>query len=514
VDSDLLLSDRPVSDRSATATGSSWARLGYAVYGLCIAMSIATWFLAIGAPLWLDETGSYWIVEKGFRQIAPRLSYYGHPAYYYILWLATKVLGTSEMALRVPSVLAMLGAAWLLYLAAREMFERDLALIAVVVFCLHPIVLLESVDARPYAFATLATCAAILAMVRLRRSDSMWLAALAGVLAALAVWFHLLFGAILPALAVCFFVLARGERKARWRQFGVGLAAFLVAFLPVLPELAGTFRTRATHVFEAAPGVGALLWTVAPVYLPYILIATALVVAFINRHESRQDVHFERWKVLTCFTLGLAPLLMLYGLSVGTPLHVFVARHRLVAIPGIALCWALALSPFRSRGVRLGFCVVLVVLTAGGYFRSPESRQHNYTWKYALEAAQKDASADNAPVLICSDFPESDYIRMPVEGVKESRYFAQLSYYKLTVPVVPLPQDLNAEAKSDSESFLEQAALKHERFLAVGNEPSYGTLDWLAKRAGSEYSARVLGVFSKVKVMEFTPRGKAGTGGA
>ena len=36
-----------------------------------------------------------------------------------------------------------------------------------------------------------------------------------------------------------------------------------------------------------------------------------------------------------------------------------------------------------------------------------------YSWKYALEFVEKNASADNAPVLICSDIPEADHMPMP-----------------------------------------------------------------------------------------------------
>ena len=53
----------------------------------------------------------------------------------------------------------MLGAVYLLYRSARELFDWDVAVIAAVVFCLHPIVNSESIDVRPYAFAALAiTC--------------------------------------------------------------------------------------------------------------------------------------------------------------------------------------------------------------------------------------------------------------------------------------------------------------------------------------------------------------------
>ena len=102
------------------------------------------------------------------------------PAYSCLLWLWTKAMGTGEIMLRISSVLPMLGAVYLLYRAARELFERDVALIAAIVFCLHPIIIFAAIDVRPYAFAALAINASILALVHLRHNSSNWLAALFG----------------------------------------------------------------------------------------------------------------------------------------------------------------------------------------------------------------------------------------------------------------------------------------------------------------------------------------------
>src|SRR5208283_3374014 len=117
--------------------------------------------------------------------------------------------------------------------------------------------------------------------------------------------------------------------------------------------------------------------------------------------------------------------------SVGTSIHIFVPRYRLVAVPGIALCWALVVGRIDSRALRLLFSVAVVAITAYQDFSDPFSKVHLFTWKYALEVAEKNASADNAPVLICSDLPESEHMPMPVgAAVKDSALFAQITYYK------------------------------------------------------------------------------------
>jgi hypothetical protein len=146
-------------------------------------------------------------------------------------------------------------------------------------------------------------------------------------------------------------------------------------------------------------------------------------------------------------------------------------------------------------------------VTAAIYLTTPFLRQHQYSWKYALEFVEKNASADNAPVLICSDIPEADHMRMPAgSAIMESGILPPLSYYKLSVPVTPLPRALNDEAMRDASSFLEQAAQRHRRFLAMAFAQSYDTLDWLAKTAAGEFDVHQLGKFDGVKVLEFKPR--------
>jgi len=483
----------------------------YTIYALAIAASVSLWLLPIQSPLRLDELGTYWQIMAGVSQIwARHFVTLSSPEHAFILWLSTKTFGTSEIALRIPSILAMLGAVYVLYLAARELFERDVAIVAAIVFALHPIVIFESIDARPYAFAALATSTAILVLLRLRRSNSGWLAALFGLSAASIVWFQFLFVDILPALVLCFFVIKARDPKTLWRQFAIAFATFTFACLPVIPIMLYLFRTSKTHVYETAPNLSDLALTLAPGWHLIALCITCFVALLVSALSRRPSFlgPFHGWQLIVCASLAFIPISILFGVSVGTSLHIFTTCHRMDAIPGIALCWALLLSRLRNRNLRLLFSIALVAVTSVTLLeaRRPNTSVHGYAWKYALEYVQRNASADNAPVVICSDFPEADYVTMPLDSAKESKLFAQLSYYKLSVPVVPLPRALNDEAVRVGSSFLHEAAQKHERFLALANEPSYKTLDWLAQNSAATYSVRKLGVFDGVEVLEFVPR--------
>jgi hypothetical protein len=480
-------------------------RWQYTTYALALAVAISTWFIVIRAPLWLDETVSFYLIKGGFAGIMSRQVWPDAPAYSCLLWLWTKVMGTDEILLRISSLLPMLGAVYLLYRAARELFDRDVAMTAAIVFCLHPIIIFAAIDVRPYAFSALAINATILALVHLRHNNSNWLAALFGLLAACIVEFQLLFAAILPALFVCFIASKPGDRKTLWRQLSIALVVFTVGFLPVIPRLQYMMRTSGTHVFSEAPRLLQLVSTVTIRGLVIVLVIFILLAAARRRLDLRR--HADGWPVLLCVSLTLVPILILYGLSVGTSIHVFVPRYRLVAVPGIALCWALVVSWIDSRALRLLFCTTLVVVAACVYFTAPSFQRHMYSWKDALAFAEKNASTDNAPLLICSDIPEADHMRMPVgSAIEETGILPPLSYYKVSVPVTPLPRGLNDEAVRAGSEFLQQQAQRHQRFLALAFVQSYETLDWLAKEAAGTDDVQELGVFDGVKVLEFVPR--------
>ena len=479
-------------------------RLQHVAYAVALAVSLSTWLVAIRAPLWLDETISLFLIKDGFRGIT-RQMWPDAPAYSYLLLLWTKVMGNSEMALRISSIPPMLGAVVLLYCSARKLFERDLALMATILFCIDPIVVFASIDVRPYAFAALATTASIFALVCLRQNNSTWLAVLFGLLTACMVQFHLLFAVILPALLACFVALKFLEGRAFWRQFGAALVAFFLGLLPALHKFEIMYHTSSTHAFAAAPRLEQLGSTLTVRGSALILIVGLLVA--MRTGKANFAGRPDNWTILLCTSLAVAPVLILYVLSAATSIHVFIPRYQLVAVPGIALSWALVASLIDSRALRLLCSLVMVAVMASISFTSERARSHETSWKAALAFVEENASVDHAPVLICSGVSESDGMVMPSEAaIDDSIVLTPLMYYKLTVPVVALPRSLNDEAMRVGSRFLEHATRQHERFLAMASEYSYGTLKWLSDKATATDDVHELGVVDGFKILEFVPR--------
>jgi hypothetical protein len=80
--------------------------------------------------------------------------------------------------------------------------------------------------------------------------------------------------------------------------------------------------------------------------------------------------------------------------------------------------------------------------------------------------------------------------------------------YELGLPVMGRPRALNEEAVLVASDFLKDAAGRHQRFLALGFEPSYETLRWLADGASGTHDVRLIGKSDRIAVLEFAPRAK------
>jgi mannosyltransferase len=118
--------------------------------------------------LWLDETVTYWIIEGGYAKIFARAA--GPPGqspiYYLVAWLAQLADGNNVAILRLPSLIAMIAAAWLLYKLAERLFDAETAPLATLVFVCSEQVAFEAADARPYALGLCLLTASCLMLVR------------------------------------------------------------------------------------------------------------------------------------------------------------------------------------------------------------------------------------------------------------------------------------------------------------------------------------------------------------
>src|SRR5580692_5224836 len=112
----------PVAERNHDALRTE--RLWILVAGAMVVIQL--WLGMIGSSFWLDETGTWWIVKDGAADAVRRALFWSgqSPLFYLIEWCSSRLFGLNEIALRIPSVLAMSGAGWFLYRIAERLYDR------------------------------------------------------------------------------------------------------------------------------------------------------------------------------------------------------------------------------------------------------------------------------------------------------------------------------------------------------------------------------------------------------
>jgi len=476
------------------------------LYPFALVASLSIWFLALRAPLWLDETLAYWQVSGGFAKVWSRSALMPSSiGYLYTLWAAKSILGSTEVALRMPSLLALLAAVYFLFRSARELFGQETAFLAAIFSAIQYNVVFAATDARPYACALLATTLSIFAFIRWMTTRQMRQAVLFGAAAAGILYFHYLFGAILPAFAIYYLVVRYSSVKEDFRQLAAVLGTFVVLIVPLIMRVLSLYHTRQTHVVQ--PVLHPILLslnTLAPMQLLIGFVAAAALGALLRKIRiPGRDI----WPTALLFPLlGLVPATVLCGMEAATPIHLIQPRYFLIVAPGSALIWAWLTSWIDSRMVRQIFCLGLVATTVFEAYHSPDSRRHQINFKDAHAFVNANVAPGDAPVLVFSAFIESDYEPLPAVPNSENAMLSQIDYYPLNPPWIFLPMDLNERAMQIGREAVLAAAQRHQRFLAVVAPGSYPTLDWLADYCRGAFAIRPLGAFDKkIMVVEFRP---------
>ncbi|MGE5413258.1 MAG: glycosyltransferase family 39 protein, partial [Syntrophomonadaceae bacterium] len=337
--------------------------------GAATLVVLRLWVMPLFSSLWLDEFGTVWVTDAGLAGVVERLRLFPQsPAYAGLVAVGRTVLGSSEPALRLPSIVAMLAAVLLVGRLARSCFGRAAGAPAAGVFLLFPAIEFAAVDARPYAFAVLFATAALLALRRLLESGRPGDAAAYVGAAAGSVYFHYLFAAGLPAHVV--YALWRRRRGAGATDAvlagtGVGLAALLT---PAAIVTAGIARGRAAHAFGALPGALPLLNALVPVRVLALLVPVVGIAFLLGARGLRPPVEpgESRGAAVLLGAAALSPPIVLFAASWILRTNLFEGRYLLAA----AAPWAVLLGgvlaeigpPGASRAVVAAALALALVL--------------------------------------------------------------------------------------------------------------------------------------------------------
>jgi len=480
--------------------------------GAVLLLAAACWAPHLPAALWLDETLTAWVIRDSFGETIDRtLNYQPQPGYYLFMWFWTRFFGVGEVALRLPSLLAAVGACFgLAHLGARLTGDRETGWLAAIVLASTWNVYRESVDARSYMLGLLVLIGLAICLVRWIDSGR-WREAIAiGLLGAFLVNLHLFFALVFPALVV-YAGLRWSSGRADLRQAGciVGLLALGgLLFLPVglkLLEHGGSYSFVPMPTWSSLFGI--FVWT-APTAGLLAGLALAGILGGGGGTEEPQDEDDEvgdgvvtpRREVAILLMLWVfVPLFILYAVSTLAGLSVFLGRYLIPAIPAVAILYAMALRSIWAGPARIAAVLVLLLTSFVTNERPPDD------FRGAARAVNEFVSGRNeVPVLFASGLIEGEdenWLRDP--GLADYLN-APTDYYPIDGRLITLPRRLAGH--SMTREIVEPVLDGRRRFAAVewiGNGAR--TLGWLiprAERAGYRVERRA---FGGVRVAFFRP---------
>lgn len=208
-------------------------------------------------PMWRDEGTTFLsISQHGLAAVLDhvRMGELTPPLYFMLEYAWANLTGTSEFALRLPSLVAMSLTAGLLYLTATRIGGRVAGYATATCACIAPMSLFAGTDARPYAL-TLFLSASVLALIASLLSDERAAIALPATALAIAVaalgWTHYTAWVAIAGLIVVTPVVGWGRSPQRRIAYLVAIAAgaaLAALLLRDFTSVAGTTpRTSAGH---------------------------------------------------------------------------------------------------------------------------------------------------------------------------------------------------------------------------------------------------------------------------
>ena len=320
--------------------------VGWSVFALVLTAGCwIRWKIATGELLWLDELHTGWVVGGSFEQALTRSAQGNQaPLFFGLVWSAVQWLGSSELSLRLVSLLAALLA---MVMAARFVWQQTKSIAAatltLTLIAVDDNFIWYATEARPYALLHLASVVQAACFWRsLQRwrdispdqttVSNHWLGALGLLLSSWLVVYTHYTGVFLLAAEVLFLLpllLGRYLTGNTIKEIVVTVALFTVGCLPLLLQMNQAFgkpsdwsSVARLNQFQAEQAVNGIRWF----GIPLAAVGISTVIALFLKRWSPVAVNLTDpwrnvWWVSWIGAWFLIPLLIITGLHLyGIPI--------------------------------------------------------------------------------------------------------------------------------------------------------------------------------------------------
>jgi hypothetical protein len=472
---------------------------------LFAAAVVRLWLMILPSSFWVDEMATAFVVRRPSDPsfaVAPQV-----PAsiYYWLPRLADRWFGLSEVAYRLPSVLLMLAAIWVVArLTARLIHPQASWFAAFACLALSGIDYF-AVDARPYSMGMAVSAAAVWFLVRwLDRAR--WPDGLAFAGMAVLLWrVHLVYGPFYLVFAV--YAAARWLRRETpvpWWQAAALFGIIGVALAPVAVQAAALARNAQAHVIVPPPGWRDFLHLARPNLVLICAAAAWTARTVLKARAERKAVGRAGVLLILAWWLAQPACLFLFSLATGDSL--FVSRYLSLALPGAALAAVLATSlwlpasQWRTGAAVLGAAALLLF----GQWSVVWPAHEKSGWRAAAAAVNRIEIASGGPVICPSPFVEARWPAWHPGYALPGFLYAHLAVYPVLGTVLPFPFAASLQGEAYAVEELHARLAPAGRFLIYG--PQGGAdrwRDWFAARPELRFWQARTRAFGDVHLISF-----------
>jgi mannosyltransferase len=378
--------------------------------------------------LWLDEALSLRIALSGQAVFWSGRVELGHPPLSFWLLEQWAQLGRSEFVLRLPSAILGSLSVLLIYVLAKDLADRAVAITAAGLTAFSPLLVWYSQELRHYALLLALGLVATIAAARLfLRPAVRWWLLLAGAMT-VAVYVH--YGAVLlaPVQIVLFTALLAADRT-NWRRlaawlaaFGVAAAAFVPwlqspaarAFAGLIADTGNKFTAALDQRFNLGVNFGQIVSIAGVAGVTASVIGLALFYWLARRIHARHSA--QRWRAQKWLQLVAAGLFLIL-LAVSVVPRGYTIKRQLVLLWPYGLLVFAWLWPWRGRFHKLLLSMLTLSLIAAlvNVALIPKEQWREATY-YIAEHRQANDLVLLEPSYTLAPFDYYDLGRSPREG--------------------------------------------------------------------------------------------------
>jgi mannosyltransferase len=421
-----------------------------------------------GESLWVDELHTSWTVAGGVTEVTSRAAAGNQsPLYFFLVWAVTSLLGTSEVTLRLPSLVAGIALVPLVYwTAANWLRSRAAGLLAAVLIAVDPHCIFYAQEARTYALVQIVAVLELAVFWRLLQSPKTPSvpARVAFAMSSAALFYlHYTAAMLVVAELVCYAVLwlQRNWRPAyRPSQLAIDLAVVAVLCLPSIPHLLEVASRRGNWAqFVSAwptPAMNNLIFVY--VLLPVALAVIAVAVRWAMKQRPLRNSVEPRLAVLMICWLGV-PAAMAWLATYTEFAHLFMLRYLVVSLvaPMVFAALCFTLCPGKSLKAIVALVIIGVAVDRSGIvqqFRADGRiiNERNEDWRGAVKLINETTGDAHLPVLVNAGLIEADALRGPHDdALRDYCVLPVTGIYRISDRrLIPLPYSRPGQLSDDA----------------------------------------------------------------